>query len=75
MADGDSKRNKKVQRKSFRNFENIINNVGNVLQSIWVRLAIQNGARFDRLILENRFGLLFHFNSVLFVIFLLKLKK
>jgi hypothetical protein len=58
-----------------RKTKNIDNNVGNVFQSVWLRHIIQNGIGFDRFILENRPHFLFHFNAILFILFILKFKK
>jgi len=74
MSDGD-KRNKKCIQQKVGTVKNGITNVSDVFQSVWIRRIIQNYSRFDGLILENRYNFLFHFNTILFALFILKFKK
>lgn len=75
MDEGDSKNIQSNETKQNRYVENDINNVSNVFQSIWVRRAIQDCVGLDRFILENRYNFLFHFNTILFILFIFKFKK
>ena len=74
MDEGESK-NTTNKSKLYGNVKDIISDVGNVFQSIRIRYPIQNCFGLDRLILENRYNILFHFNSILFVLCLFKFKK
>lgn len=45
-------------------------NTGNVFQSAWIRCALRTRNEMDRLILDNRYYLLFHFNPIFYTILL-----
>ena len=74
MDEGESKHNTN-KSKLDGIVKDIVSDVSNVFQSIRVRYPIQNCFGLDRLILENRYNFLFHFNSILFILFILKFKK
>ena len=74
MDEGESK-NKTNKNKLHGIVKDIVSDASNVFQSIRVRYPIQNCFGLDRLILENRYNFLFHFNSILFILFILKFKK
>ncbi len=45
-------------------------NTGDVLQPTWLRCAIRARNEMDRLLLDNRRHILFHFNPIFYVILL-----
>lgn len=74
MEDGD-KRNKKTFWKQKRDAESNLLNFGNVFQSSWIRHTIQTCFGHNRFFLENGFNFLFHFNTIFFILYLIKYKN
>lgn len=74
MDEGD-KENKKCIEQQIGAVKDSSVNVSDVFQSVWIRRVIQNCSRFNRIVLENRYNFLFHFNTILFTLFILKFKK
>jgi hypothetical protein len=65
--DGEPNRiEEKTEEDSYDQFPN----TGNFLQSTWLRCAVRARDEMDRLILDNRRHILFHFNPILYVILL-----
>lgn len=75
MDEGESKDTTKYKKQLHGIVKDIIADVSNVFQSIRIRYTVQNCFGLDRFILENRYNFLFHFNSILFILFVLKFKK
>lgn len=75
MNDGDKQWSEKYAEGKISHSKNCRFDVGNVFQPVWLRHIIQTCFGFDRFILENRFNFLFHFNAILFALFIFKFKK
>jgi hypothetical protein len=76
MDDGESNKNNNYEKcESNRYDENRSYNASDVLQPVRFRYSFQNCFGLDRFFLENRPHFLFHFNAILFVLFILKFKK
>ncbi len=56
----------KTEEDSYGQFTN----TGDVFQSTWLRCALRTRNEMDRLILDNRYYLLFHFNPIFYTILL-----
>jgi hypothetical protein len=56
----------KTEEDSYDQFTN----TGDVFQSTWLRCALRARNEMDRLILDNRYYLLFHFNPIFYIILL-----
>lgn len=68
MGDDDSRKNKK-RNPEKKGFNNVLN-AGDVLQSTWIRCAIQDGDGLDRFLLDYGCNFLLYFSAISWLIFL-----
>jgi hypothetical protein len=66
MEGEPSRIKEKTEEDSYDQFSN----TGNFFQSTWLRCAVRARDEMDRLILGDRCHILFHFNPILYVVFL-----
>ena len=68
----DAKQNKNLETDLSRESSNNLSNDCSILQSIWVRLSVQDGARLDEFLLDYGRNFLPRVGILLLIIFLLQ---
>jgi len=68
----DASQNKNLETNISRKSSNSIINDGDVFQSIWVRLSIQNDIRFDEFLLDYGRNFLPRVGFIFFIIYFIQ---